>query len=46
LKVAEYQAAHPECAVFEDRTLQVTSEMPVDFLAQIRAIETVIGSME
>ena len=33
LKVAQYQAAHPECAVFEDRALQVTSEMPVDFLA-------------
>jgi hypothetical protein len=46
LKVAQYQAAHPECAVFEDRALQVTSEMPVDFLAQIRAIETVISSME
>lgn len=46
LKVAQYQAAHPERAVFEDRALQVTSEMPVDFLAQIRAIETVIGSME
>ena len=37
--VDEFQRAHPGANVFEDRALQVTSEIPVDFLAQIRAVE-------
>ncbi len=32
-------ASHASDNVFEDRTLQVTSEIPVDFLEQIHAIE-------
>ena len=28
--------------MFEDRDLQVTSEIPVDFLAQVRAIEAAV----
>jgi hypothetical protein len=43
VKVAEFKAAHPESDVFEDRRLQVVSELPVDFLSQIRAIETVLA---
>lgn len=42
LRVAKLQAAHPDREVFEDRNLQVTSEITVDFLAQIRAIEAAI----
>ena len=38
-RVAAFRAAHAGSDVLEDRALQVTSEMPVDFLAQIRAIE-------
>jgi hypothetical protein len=38
-RIAEFMAAHPDRDVFEDRALQVTSAMPVDFLAQIRAVE-------
>lgn len=41
-KVASFKAAHPGRDVYEDRDLQVTSEMPVDFLAQIRAIEAAL----
>jgi hypothetical protein len=41
-RIAEFQAAHPDSNVFEDRALQVTSEIPVDFLNQIRAIETAL----
>ncbi len=36
-------ASHPGDNVFEDRTLQVTSEIPVDFLEQIRAIEAALA---
>jgi hypothetical protein len=42
-KIADFKAAHPNSDVFEDRALQVTSEIPVDFLSQIRAIETVLA---
>jgi hypothetical protein len=42
-RIAEFKAAHPGRDVFEDRDLQVTSEIGVDFLAQIRAIEQAIG---
>jgi len=41
-RLAQYRAAHPAGDVLEDRSLHVTSEMPVDFLAQIRAIETAL----
>ncbi len=41
--IAKHQAEHPGRDVFEDRTLQVTSEMPIDFLAQVRAIEAVLA---
>lgn len=34
--------AHPVSDVLEDRALQITSEMPVDLLAQIRRIETIL----
>ncbi len=37
--LAQFRAAHPERDALEDRSLQVTSEVPVDFLAQIGAIE-------
>ena len=40
--VDRHRAAHPDCDVFEDRALQVTSEMPIDFLAQVRAIEAAL----
>lgn len=36
-------ASHASDNVFEDRTLQVTSEIPVDFLEQIRAIELALA---
>jgi Domain of unknown function (DUF6969) len=36
-------ASQPSDNVFEDRALQVTSEIPVDFLAQIRAIEAALA---
>jgi len=45
-RVAQFQAAHPGSDVFEDRALQATSEMPVDFLAQIRAIEAALNSLK
>jgi len=41
-KVAAFKAAHPGSDVFEDRDLQVTSEIAVDFLSQIRAIEAAL----
>jgi hypothetical protein len=41
--MARWRRAHPERDVFEDRALQVTSEMPVDFLAQARAIEAALA---
>ncbi len=40
--VAELQRAHPGANVFEHRALQITSEISVDFLAQIRALETAL----
>jgi len=42
--IAEYRAAYPGRDVLEDRGLQVTSEISVDFLAQIRAIETALAA--
>jgi hypothetical protein len=46
LRIAEFKAAHPGRNVFEDRALPVTSEMPVDFLNQIRAIETALDLLQ
>lgn len=43
--LAQFQDAHPASDVFEDRALQVTSEMPVDFLAQVRAIEAALDRL-
>jgi hypothetical protein len=40
--IARQRAAHPDRDVFEDRELQVTSEVPIDFLAQVRAIEAAL----
>jgi hypothetical protein len=40
--VAQFQQAHPQSDAYEDRALQVTSEVPVDFLTQIRAIEAAL----
>lgn len=45
-KLAEYRATHPERDVFEDRELQVISEIPVDLLAQIGAIEAAAEGSE
>lgn len=42
--VARWQVAHPDRDVYEDRELQVTSELAVDFLAHIRAIEAALAS--
>lgn len=42
-RLEQFKTAHPASDAFEDRGLQVTSEMPVDFLTQIRAIETVLA---
>ena len=41
--VARWQVAHPERDVFEDRDLQITSEIDVDVLGQIRAIEAALA---
>ena len=40
--IAHWRVSHPDRDVFEDRELQVTSEIPVDFLAQVRAIEAAV----
>ena len=42
--VAQFAAAHPNTDVYEDRTLQVTSETSIDFLDQIRAIESALDA--
>lgn len=42
--IAQWQVAHPKCDVFEDRDLQVTSQIAIDFLAQVRAIEAALAS--
>ena len=38
-RLVGYRAAHPQRDVFEDRELQVISEIPVDLLEQLSAIE-------
>jgi len=42
-RLAQFRAAHPASDALEDRSLQVTSEVPVDFLAQIGAIEKTLN---
>jgi uncharacterized protein (DUF1810 family) len=42
--VARWQVAHPERDVYEDRDLQVVSEIVIDFLGQIRAIEAALAA--
>ena len=42
--ISAWRAAHPQRDVFEDRELQVTSEMPVDFLAQVSAVEAALAA--
>lgn len=42
--VVDFERAHPGSDVFEHRALQVTSEIEVDFLAQIRAIEAALAA--
>jgi hypothetical protein len=37
--IADFARTHPASDVYEDRALQVTSEIDIDFLGQIRAIE-------
>lgn len=44
--IAQWRVAHPARDVFEDRGLQVTSEMPVDFLAQLRAVEAALAEID
>ncbi len=39
LRVTRWRAIHPDEDVLEDRDLQVTSEIAVDFLTKIRAID-------
>jgi hypothetical protein len=40
--IAQWRIDHPARDVFEDRQLQIVSEMPIDFLAQIRAVEAAL----
>ncbi len=42
--VQEHRAARPGCDVLEDRELAIASQMPVDFLQQIQALERVLGA--
>ncbi|MBI1204077.1 MAG: hypothetical protein GC182_16370 [Rhodopseudomonas sp.] len=41
--IAQWRIEHSECDVFEDRELQIVSETPIDFLNQIRAVETALN---
>ena len=43
--IARWRASHPDRDVFEDRDLQVTSEIPVDFLAHVRTIEAAVAGL-
>ena len=38
-RIRQWQAAHPEANVYEDRRLEVTSQLPIDVEAQVRALE-------
>jgi hypothetical protein len=46
LRIAKFKVAHSGRDVFEDRELQVTSEMRIDFFNQIRAIETALDLLQ
>jgi len=46
VSVAAFREAHPGEDVLEDRDLRVTSDMSVDFLEQIRAIELALSGDE
>ncbi len=41
--IAQLQVAHPQGDAFEDRDLQVISQIAIDFLAQVRAIEAALA---
>ncbi len=41
-RLSEFEIAHPGCHVLEERALYLTSERPVNFLSQIRAIEAAL----
>jgi hypothetical protein len=38
-RIREWQAAHPEVNAYEDRRLEVTSQLPVDVNGQVCALE-------
>lgn len=42
-RIAAFKSTHPDSDVLEDRALQIASESPVDFLAQICAIEAALN---
>ena len=44
-KLTDYRIAHRERDVFEDRELQVISEIPIDLLTQISAIEAAVETV-
>lgn len=39
VRIAEWQAANPDCNVYEDRRLEVTSEMDVSLEEQVQRVE-------
>jgi hypothetical protein len=43
-RIGAWQAAHPEANAYEDRRLEVTSHLPIDIEAQVRALEQRLGS--
>ena len=38
-RIREWQTAHPEANAYEDRRLEVTSQLPIDVEAEVRALE-------
>jgi hypothetical protein len=42
-RVREWQAVHPEVNAYEDRRLEVTSQLPIDVEAQVGALEQRLG---
>lgn len=42
--LARRQALYPDRDAFEDRELHIVSELPIDFLAQVRAIEAALDT--
>jgi hypothetical protein len=39
VRIRQWQAAHPEANAYEDRRLEVTSQLPIEVEAQVRALE-------